>query len=240
MTVTEHLGGIKISDILAKDISVTNYRISKNEETLSKAEFSEGEKTHGGSDLILKGCQAPVKVKEPGESTDKRTESDKDIIDPERSKVTPDDETSNYDVSGVWHDDVDNSEYSGPSEGLSNEKESSVCSSLNEEERNIEKEHPQSDYVITEKILQKLQPPVPHVIWPENKFMTQHTAFVYGSPSRLAPVIVPVHSVDCPVSKMFLPSNRGTVCPPNSPTSFLNKEYGFYPVERHFPPSRDW
>ncbi|XP_071479077.1 uncharacterized protein [Diadema antillarum] len=87
---------------------------------------------------------------------------------------------------------------------------------------------------ITESVMKKLQPPHPHVIWPDNRFKTPNTVFVYGSPSRLAPVIVPSHSVDCPLCNVYTPSAFGEICPPNSPTHFLRKDYGFYPVERFY------
>ncbi|XP_022091371.1 uncharacterized protein LOC110979669 [Acanthaster planci] len=85
-----------------------------------------------------------------------------------------------------------------------------------------------------DRAMQALQPPVPHVIWPENKYFSPHTVFVYASPSRLAPMVIPSHSVDCPQCKFYQASSKGDVCPPNSPTPWMHKEYGFYPVERHF------
>lgn len=87
---------------------------------------------------------------------------------------------------------------------------------------------------IAEAIMKKLQPAYPHVIWPDNRFMTSNTVFVYGSPSQLAPVIVPSHSLDCPLCNFYKRSSSGGVCPPNSPTPSLKKDYGFYPVERFY------
>eukprot|EP00057_Strongylocentrotus_purpuratus_P005326 XP_003730709.1 PREDICTED: transcription initiation factor TFIID subunit 11-like [Strongylocentrotus purpuratus] len=87
---------------------------------------------------------------------------------------------------------------------------------------------------IAEAIMKKLQPAHPHVIWPDNRFMTSNTVFVYGSPSQLAPVIVPSHSLDCPLCNFYKRSSSGGVCPPNSPTPLLKKDYGFYPVERFY------
>ncbi|XP_041474120.1 uncharacterized protein LOC121422944 [Lytechinus variegatus] len=95
------------------------------------------------------------------------------------------------------------------------------------------KDHTHGDD-IAESVMKKLQPAHPHVIWPENRFMTSNTVFVYGSPSQLAPVIVPSHSLDCPLCNFFKSSPGGGICPPNSPTSFMKKDYGFYPVERFY------
>ena len=76
------------------------------------------------------------------------------------------------------------------------------------------------------------KPAVPHVIWPSNKNFTPRTMFIYGSPSESASsVIMPSHSVDCPLCHGFQPTRTGNTCPPNSPTPILNKVYGFYPVE---------
>ncbi|XP_038048135.1 uncharacterized protein LOC119734846 [Patiria miniata] len=85
-----------------------------------------------------------------------------------------------------------------------------------------------------DRAMQALQPRVPHVVWPENRYYSPHTVFVYASPSRLAPVVIPSHSVDCPQCKFYQASPKGDICPPNSPTPWMEKEFGFYPVERHF------
>ena len=82
-------------------------------------------------------------------------------------------------------------------------------------------------------VLNADKPPVPHVIWPKNKQFTPRTIFIYGSPSQTAPVIVPTHSVDCPMCRVFKPTRAGDTCPPNSPTPMMRKTYGFYPVERN-------
>ncbi|XP_033629997.1 uncharacterized protein LOC117292167 [Asterias rubens] len=109
-----------------------------------------------------------------------------------------------------------------------------ACATHYREENNLSQASHISDKDRLVRAMQALQPPVPHVVWPENKYYTPHTVFVYGSPSRLAPMVIPSHSVDCPQCKLYQASSYGDICPPNSPTPWMQKEYGFYPVERHF------
>ena len=91
----------------------------------------------------------------------------------------------------------------------------------------------ESESKLTSSILDADKPAVPHVIWPKNKHYTSRTIFIYGSPSQTAPVVVPTHSVDCPMCQVFEPTRSGDTCPPNSPTPMMKKTFGFYPVERN-------
>ncbi|PIK45740.1 putative transcription initiation factor TFIID subunit 11-like [Apostichopus japonicus] len=240
---TDEFGGIKLSDILTKeatrnisksDTSVVGGKPAAQSDNKVLPGLHDDVSNEEESDLMLKGRQAPATVKHQGRKTMDDVIESNDVTSIE-SKVSPPEEAglrtvSTHDVKEVWCEDTDDGK-SSSSDVIEDDNTRFSESPGEAPDREIRSSN---DYVITEKILRKLQPPVPHVIWPENKFMTQNTSFVYGSPSRLAPVIVPVHSVDCPISKMFFPSKRGNVCPPNSPTGFLTKEYGFYPVERHY------
>lgn len=240
---TVDLGGIKLSDILSNRelhyrsvAKVDTSALVKAAASTSKKSSQESNiKSAKNSDMILKGLQAPMKLKKEEKNPADDVSANRDVT-LAGSDVNHLEESAipSKDVREVWCEDVDEDDHSVPSEVLVDEKVGLPESPQLREDSPTEMKRSTKEYVITEKILQKLQPPVPHVIWPDNKFMTQNTSFIYGSPSRLAPVIVPVHSVDCPISKMFFPSKKGNICPPNSPTKFLTKEYGFYPVERHY------